>query len=243
MRPITMSIAGFDPSGGAGVLADIKTFETIGVQGFGVCTCITYQRDDYLHDVKWLSKEEILQQIDILLEKFEISYCKIGLIENMDTLKSIIEYLSAKQIKIILDPVVTSSSGFHFHHQAESFISVLEKVYLITPNYKEMKAIFNPKENPFLMKKILQYTAIFLKGGHHPTKRGTDYLFTSELARSFAPRKGLYYDKHGSGCILSAALTAYLSLEDLLPNACFKAKEYTAQALESNDSLLAYHVF
>lgn len=241
MRPFVLSIAGFDPSGGAGILADSKTFESIGVQGFAACTAITFQRDDLLESVDWLPADKIIHQVELLLQKFTIAYCKIGLVENFDSLKQIIDYLSSKNIKIILDPILKSSSGFQVHTATEALLPLLEKIHVLTPNFDEMKFIFNGNIKSKAAQNILQKTNIFLKGGHNTKRLGTDYLFTKDYALPLAPKKGEYFPKHGSGCILSSAITAYLAMGNDLKTACFKAKEYTANALSSNETLLAYH--
>ena len=85
-RPYTLSIAGYDPSGGAGVLADIKTFESIGVYGFATTTCITYQNDKQFEGINWLSKKKIKNQLYPILNKYEIDHVKIGLIKNLEIL-------------------------------------------------------------------------------------------------------------------------------------------------------------
>ncbi len=241
MRPFVLSIAGFDPSGGAGVLADIKTFESVGVQGFGVCTAITYQRDDHVADIDWLSAERIIRQIDVLMEKFEIPFCKIGLIESIQSLSQVLDYLRQKSVQVILDPILVTSSGFGIHHQPKALVPQLKDVFLLTPNFNEMNAIFDGQVKGEALKSVLDTTHIFLKGGHHPKRLGTDYLFTKEKAFPYAPKKGNYSTKHGSGCILSAAITAYLAQGNDLKTACFKGKEYVSNALQSNESLLAYH--
>ena len=243
MRPFVISIAGFDPSGGAGILADVKTFESIGVQSFAACTAITYQRDDFLESVDWISADKIIHQAELLLQKFTVEYCKIGLVENFDSLKEIIHYLSNKNIRIILDPILKSSSGFQIHQTTEALLPLLEKVYVLTPNFDEMKFIFNGNMKSKAAQNILQKTNIFLKGGHNTKRLGTDYLFTKDYAMPLAPKKGAYFEKHGSGCILSSAITAYLAQGNDLKASCFKAKEYTANALSSNETLLAYHNF
>ena len=82
-RPYVLSIAGYDASAGAGVLADVKTFESIGVYGVAVTTCITYQNDNKFAGVHWLSKKKIKNQLYPILEAYKIEYVKIGLIENL----------------------------------------------------------------------------------------------------------------------------------------------------------------
>ena len=116
-RPYVLSIAGYDPCGGAGVLADIKTFETIGVYGLAVTTGITYQNDHKFAGVHWLSKKKIKNQLYPLLEAYKVEYVKIGLIESLEVQSEVIELLLGynNDIKIIWDPILKASAGFSFH--------------------------------------------------------------------------------------------------------------------------------
>ncbi len=241
MRRNVLSIAGFDPSGGAGILADIKTFEQIGVQGFGVCTTITFQREDKFDAVHWLTFKQIKKQLDILLEKHSIEFCKIGLIENIKTLKKTINYLNKKKIKIVFDPILKASAGFEFHNSPNKITNLLEKTYLITPNYNEFKSISQKNKLKKAAKQLSKKCNILLKGGHNKKEIGTDYLFTKNDVYKLIPKKEKHYPKHGSGCILSAAIIAYLTLGNDLHSACKNGKKYVSKALRSNESLLAYH--
>src|SRR3972149_10947273 len=90
-RPCVLSIAGFDPSGGAGVLADIKTFEQHKALGMGVVTGLTFQNDSEFDGVKWIETDEILKQIEVLARKFQFEFVKIGMVQNLETLEKIIE--------------------------------------------------------------------------------------------------------------------------------------------------------
>ncbi len=236
MRPIVISIAGFDPSGGAGILADIKTFEQIGVTGFGVCSAITYQREDFFDNLEWLPWKKIKKQLDILLEKHQVEYCKIGIIKNTKTLKKTCRYLNKKDIKIIYDPVVSSSTGFEFNSDPESIQKTLDKIYLLTPNKIEYRLISGKKKIT-----SSKHYNILLKGGHNKKNKGVDKLYENKKKTTLFPRKGNHYPKHGSGCILSSAITAYLALGNDLKTACIKGKEYTADVLKSNSGLLGYH--
>jgi hydroxymethylpyrimidine/phosphomethylpyrimidine kinase len=82
-RPYVLSIAGFDPSGGAGLLADIKTFELHRVQGMGVCTSLTFQNENEFEGLVWIEMPEIKKQLDILFKKYFFDYVKIGLIKSL----------------------------------------------------------------------------------------------------------------------------------------------------------------
>ena len=83
LRPYALSIAGFDPSAGAGLLADVKTLEASGVYGLGVCTALTVQNDVAFERVNWVSAADIRDQIRILLVRFRVDFIKIGLVESL----------------------------------------------------------------------------------------------------------------------------------------------------------------
>ena len=101
-RPYVLSIAGFDPSGGAGILADIKTFENNGVYGFGVCSALTYQNDKEFIHVDWIDPDKIKQQILVLFKKFRIDFIKIGLIENFSVLLQLVKWIRSKNPEVII---------------------------------------------------------------------------------------------------------------------------------------------
>ena len=82
-RPYVLTIGGHDPSGGAGITADIKTMESIGVQGMSVCTALTFQTEDYFEGLVWVEKKELKKQLKPILEQYNIKVVKIGIIENL----------------------------------------------------------------------------------------------------------------------------------------------------------------
>jgi hydroxymethylpyrimidine/phosphomethylpyrimidine kinase len=115
-------------------------------------------------------------------------------------------------------------------------------VYLLTPNYNEIKALFPEKTIEETIKKIAQHSNLYLKGGHRLDKLGTDQLFTQDGKQfTLNPKTKRANEKHGSGCILSSAITSYLAHDFPILKACFRGKRYTERTLESNNSLLAFH--
>ena len=244
-RPTVLSIAGYDASAGAGVLADVKTFESIGIYGFAATTCITYQNENKFGDVKWLSVKQIKNQIYLILELHKIEFVKISLIENFKTLISIIELLKAHNphIKIIWDPILRASAGFDFHKKIskKDLKYILKNCYLITPNWNEIQPLANEKDVVRGAEKLAKYCAVFLKGGHNIETPATDILFIENDIEIFHPTKITELEKHGSGCVLSSAITAYLVLGNDIKKSCLLAKEYTYNFLVSNESKLGYH--
>lgn len=253
IRPYVLSIAGYDPSGGSGVLADIKTFEAHQTYGLGVCTAQTFQNDRKFENVEWIEQSKIIRQIEMLNNVFHYDYVKIGLIENLAVLENIVDYLLEENpdVKIIWDPILKASSGYIFHEKIneEIFLFLMGKIFLITPNMDEAKILFksiNLKKNPELLLdriNIEKLSAILLKGGHDEGIKVTDILFVKNQVTSF---EGIRYekkDKHGTGCVLSSAITANLAKGYELVEACKNAKNYINEFISSNKTLLGYHSF
>ena len=245
-RPCVLSIAGFDPSGGAGILADIKTFEQHKVTGMAVVTGLTFQNDSEFIGVSWVPIDEIKKQIDTLCKKFKFEVVKMGLIKDMATADVIISHLKSiyPNIKIIWDPILKASAGFEIHKKIDRQLlkGIYKKLYLITPNSDEVE-ILADKENMIKgAKEIATYCNVFLKGGHNKEQPGRDYLFTSDGKEYPYKPKRIYTErKHGSGCVLSSSIAANLSNGNNLLRSCLKAKDYTAKFLMSNKTLLGYH--
>ncbi len=245
-RPSVISIAGFDPSAGAGILADIKTFEANRVYGLGVCSAITYQDDQHFRGVNWLTAEEIMLQVLVLLNRFDVKFVKIGLIESLDSALTVIRKIkkTVPEIQIIWDPILKASAGFEFHSKpgTELLQELCTELFLITPNIPEAVELGESGAAEQNATELSRYCNVFLKGGHHAKKTGEDFLYHKQGKRiSFGGRTFDVKPKHGSGCVLSAAITAWLAKGAVLEKACLLAKDYTLRVLESNDSLLGYH--
>ncbi|MBK6339883.1 MAG: hydroxymethylpyrimidine/phosphomethylpyrimidine kinase [Bacteroidetes bacterium] len=244
-RPIVLSIAGFDPSGGAGLLADIKTIESHKVYGLGVLTCSTLQNELVFKEINWLETAYIKNQIKLLHQVSKIEVVKIGLVKSLKSLKKITQYLLELNpfVKIIWDPILSSSSGFVFHKKWNSneLYSVLEDLYLITPNWEEIKMLFQESEPLEAAEALSKYCPIFLKGGHNQLEKGVDYLFFNGKTTKYSLEKISNFQKHGSGCVLSSSIASNIALGKTLEEACRKAKIYTLAFLESSENLLGYH--
>lgn len=244
-RKFALSIAGLDPCGGAGLLADIKTFEALKVNGLGVTTAITYQNHARISNIDWMETGQIREQIRVLFEQYPVDYVKIGLIKSLKSLRKIIQTLSAlnSNVKIIWDPVLKASSGFVFHKEWDmtAFRNILQEIYLLTPNREEVQCLFPEKDVFLAAEDLSKYCNVFLKGGHNTEDIGTDYLFSEDNTFKFSSSKIFEHSKHGSGCVLSSAITASLINGSNLEQACKKAKIYTMGFLESNDIWFGYH--
>jgi hydroxymethylpyrimidine/phosphomethylpyrimidine kinase len=245
-RPIVLTIAGFDPSGGAGVLADIKTFEQHKVYGFAINTANTIQTENYFHKIDWTPIGFVLESIATLFENYKITAVKIGIVPSLDYLNEIIFCLkyNSPTIKIIWDPILKSSTEFDFLTLSNQkiLIHILNQIDSVTPNYNEIRQ-FNLEEKnaDTIASSYSDYCSILLKGGHNPTEIGVDYLFTKKEVFRLMPKEILLLEKHGSGCVLSSAITANLALGQNLKTACENAKSYTENYLLSNSTKLGFH--
>ncbi|AOW09121.1 hydroxymethylpyrimidine/phosphomethylpyrimidine kinase [Flavobacterium gilvum] len=243
-RPFVLTIAGFDPSAGAGVLADIKTFEQHRVQGFAINTGNTIQTENEFFEMQWTDVNFVLKSIAVLLKNYNIEAIKIGIVPSLDYLKEIVFAIKKKSsnTKIIWDTVLKSSTEFNFLDIKNQKLlnEILTKIDLITPNYNEMQKIF-PGFN--LNSNIIpsEVRGLLLKGGHNPNEIGVDYLHTPNNTYKLVPTNKDCYEKHGSGCVLSAAITANIALGHELKTACQKAKTYTENYLLSNPTKLGFH--
>lgn len=244
-RPYALTIAGFDPSGGAGILADIKTFENSGVYGLGVISALTWQNDVEFEKVEWIDYYKIAQQVGVLLRRFDIRFVKIGLVKDATVLQEIIGFLRLriKDPVIVYDPIMKASAGYVFQENGQPELkNALRHLHCITPNLPEAKQLFGAEH---LHANLLFHSSdvnIYLKGGHSEDETvSSDILFTKQMTHTFSNARLSKGEKHGSGCVLSSALTAHLALGRPIHAAAEHANKYTYQFLGSNESLLGYH--
>jgi hydroxymethylpyrimidine/phosphomethylpyrimidine kinase len=245
-RPVVISIAGFDPCGGAGILADIKTFEQFKVYGLGISSAQTLQTENDFISIRWEAENDILQALETMLVHYDVKAVKIGIVENISTLNRIVAFIHQKDvaIKIIIDTVIKSSSGFDFWNEKTNetqLFETLSKSFLITPNYNEVLQLMPADNSKDAAQKLSAWCNVLLKGGHNKDEVGVDYLYTENNIKKLVATTTTANVKHGSGCVLSAAITANLGLDYDLVTSCTNAKKYIEQFLESNNTLLGYH--
>ncbi len=248
VRPYVLTIAGFDPSGGAGLIADIKTLEMNKVYGLAICSALTYQNDETFYDVDWLDSESIIRQIKVLSGKYNFEIVKIGLIDIDNTLLPVIKYLTEQHnnLRIIWDPVLRSSTGYTFHSNINDNIlkEVINNIYLVTPNIFEASELTGNADNPEQgIPAMIKSTncSVLLKGGHSKGGAKNDILFFNGKQITIGGESIEGYSKHGTGCVLSSAISAGLARGRSLENSCRDAKEYTRKFILSNKTQLGYH--
>ncbi len=240
-----LSVAGFDPSAGAGLLADIKTFEQHKVYGLSINTANTLQTENKFHSIQWEKIESVLNALKVMLNSYSIEVIKIGIVPSFEYLSQLVHYIKNKnsQIKIVVDPIIKSSTGFDFQKTIDKkeLIFVLKNIYLITPNMQEAILLTNTVDSKEAAKQLSEHCNVLLKGGHNEKETGIDYLYMKDERIELKPTLNNLSAKHGSGCVLSAAITANIALGQDLKTSCVEAKKYVEHFLNSNKSLLGFH--
>lgn len=240
--PFALTVAGFDGSGGAGILADIKAFDSFGVYGQAVCTANTIQNEsDFIAPgfLPWIS---ILAQLNALYRKRSFDFVKIGLIPSAEILKNVVLYIReySPNAFIIWDPIISATAGYKFFtpQDMDSFIPWLNQINLITPNQKEFTYLGLGLAASRNDVKIGSDFAVLLKGGHQKGDFSTDTLWYEDQQIKFSSKRLSGKGKHGTGCTLSAAILANLALGYSLVESCQIAKNYMDLFLRGGEGLL-----
>lgn len=236
-----LSIAGSDPSGGAGIQADLKTIEAHGLYGMSAITALTAQNTCGVRAVQAVSAALLGQQIDCVFEDIRPDAVKIGMLADADAVRIVAERLRAHQAaRIVLDPVLLSSSGHALLRQdaLQTLVDrLLPLVALVTPNLAEAQAlcgfsVCTRDEMERAAQAIACKTAggVLIKGGH---LRGDadDLLWFEGRAHWFhAPRQNST-NTHGTGCTLSSAIACRLAQGKPLPESVAQAKAYLSACI------------
>lgn len=247
--PNVLSIAGSDPSGGAGIQADLKTFAALRCHGLSVVTALTAQNTQAVREIFPVPAKFVAAQIDALLADSTINAVKIGMTASAEIVETLAERLAHFSASpIVLDPVLASSSGepLAMGNIAESLVQHLaSRVSLVTPNLSESAKLSGkpaPRSLPE-MQEIARYlhgqgfAAVLVKGGHLESGTCDDVFFDGAEVRVFSGPRIPTRNTHGTGCTLSAAIAAYLAQGMALATAIQSAKLFVQEALGSADQL------
>ena len=237
----TLTIAGSDSSGGAGVQADLKTFSAIGTYGMSVITAITAQNTMGVFDVEELSRNIIKEQMKAVFEDIMPKAVKIGMVSSPEIILEIVDNLKKyKPETIVVDPVMISKSGYSLlrPEAKENLIKYLIPIaYLITPNVPEAEEITGMKiETVEDMKKagniILNMGPkyVLMKGGHLEGDC-VDVLIGKDMFEVFKGERINRKNTHGTGCTISSAITSHLALGYDIKEAVRLSKEYITEAI------------
>lgn len=249
MIPNVLSIAGSDPSGGAGIQADLKTFGALGCYGMAVVSALTAQNTQSVAAIHIPPADVVARQIAMIFEDINVAVIKIGLLPSAEIVEAVAGELSRfKSCPIILDPVLVATSGDAL--SCDDVPAALSRYLfplttLVTPNIAEAARLANyplPRDlaeirllAPSLLAKGAR--AVLLKGGHLDGETADDLLFDAEGETLFSAPRIAAGKTHGTGCTLASAIAAYLAKGCDLIEAIKAAKIYLTGALKAAGAL------
>jgi len=239
--PILLTIAGFDPSCGAGVVADLKTFAAHGCYGMAAITSMTAQNTQGVEAVHNTPSAELREQLEVLAKDTEIAAVKIGMLGNRGNAVVAGEFLDAHKFGVVVhDPVMKSSSNSELLDNAGvKYLSteLLKRCTVITPNVPEAEILTGMTINTIsdmeeAARKIgdMGAKAVIVKGGH--MDRAVDVVFDGKEVHQLSGDKVKMENTHGTGCTFASAITAQLAAGRGLIEAATLAKAYVVKAIE-----------
>ncbi len=250
MIPHVLTIAGSDPSGGAGIQADLKTISAQGCYGMAVITALTAQNTRGVSGVFDVPHDFVDQQIKTLAQDIRIDAIKIGMVGSPATIATLNEFIQRSHPPIVvLDPVMVAQSGDPLISQ--DAIEAMRRnlvplASIITPNIPEAEILLGKKFSYFeyelvpMAKALLKLGArgVLLKGGHGAGMRSDDvYADSTGVCEVYETKRLNTPNTHGTGCALSSALACWLAKGLPPAEACRAAKKYITSAIQTADQL------
>lgn len=237
-----LTIAGTDPSGGAGIHADLKTFQELKTYGMSVITSIVSQNTTGVQAVSHVSLEMIEQQLDSIISDMPIHAFKTGMIANQEMMESIYHKIKHLHVPYVMDPVMVATSGdILIEHESRDYLrkKLLPIATIVTPNIPETEYLIGEKiETDEDMKQAAEILvknfgaqAALIKGGHREGD-AVDFLYDGSRMHSFSAPRINTENTHGTGCTYAAAITANLSQGLPLYEAVNQAKDYVTLAIK-----------
>ena len=254
MIPNTLTIAGVDPSGGAGILADIKAMSALGAYGTAVVAALTAQNTQGVTAISPVPPDFVIKQIDTLFNDVRIDAVKIGMLGQQQVTRAVADRLAHwKPAHLVLDPVMIAKSGDALLEKPainELRESLLPLASVLTPNLPEAGVLLemHPVESIKEMRRVAERLRrllndngqrwVFLKGGHLPGNDTIDILHDGDKLLELPGHRISTKNTHGTGCTLSAALAALLPQTTDFPEAARRAKAYLVTAIEQSGQLV-----
>lgn len=244
--PNVVSIAGVDPSGGAGVLADVKAMSACGAYACGVIAALTAQNTQTVTGVMPVPAPFLKEQIDTLFDDVRIDAVKIGMLGTVEQIETVADALVRRKPRfVVLDPVMVAKGGSRLL-AADAVDALKERLLplatIITPNLSEAMCLLGREEDvteeefPEVARELWKLLGrrnawAYLKGGHLEGESAYDLLFNNVVSVPFTAPRVPTKNTHGTGCTLSSAIAAFLPQSVDVPEACRRAKEYLTGAV------------
>jgi hydroxymethylpyrimidine/phosphomethylpyrimidine kinase len=247
-----LSIAGFDPSGGAGALADIKTFAAMGCFGTAAVTSLTFQNTVAVYGAAHQTAEALRSQIEPVIDDYEIAAVKIGMTPTRELIEAVAEIVEKNRLpNVVVDTVIRSTSGYDLIDE-DAVGALIERLLpladVITPNMAEAERLTGSEAQDLdgmkrAARRIHEMSAapksgrmarraVLVKGGHMEDE-ATDVLFDGREFHIFRAPKIATRETRGTGCTLSSAIAALLARGCDVPEAVARAKQYLSEILRA----------
>ena len=255
-KTVCLTIAGLDPSGGAGIIADIKTFSAFGCFAAAAVASVTFQNTTGVFGAVHQTADSVRKQVEAVLDDYTVAAVKTGMLPTREIIETVAEIIAERKLtNIVVDPVVRSTSGFDLIDDA-ALTALIEKLFpladLITPNIPEAERIAKMSINsPDDIKKAaaimreLGARNVLIKGGHFLEVKSEKWKVESSerkaIDRLFMGEELIYFEAefiettatHGTGCTLAAAIAANLALGKDLIEAVKIAKDFVTVAIRT----------
>ena len=251
LPPAVLAIAGSDPSGGAGIQADLKTFSALGAYGMAAMTALTAQNTRGVRGVHAVPPAFLREQVDAVFDDIRVDAVKIGMVGSAESVAAVADALERRRPgTVVLDPVMVAKSGDRLVDTAAVDMlrrRLLPLADLVTPNLPEAAVLLGDDATPADDAAVadagerllaLGPAAALVKGGHLSGPTARDLLCRSgSSARAFDAPRVATPNSHGTGCTLSSAIAALAPRADDMAHAVGAAKAYLTHALEAADTL------
>ena len=239
---VALTIAGSDSSGGAGIQADLKTFQALGVFGASAITAVTVQNTQKVYAIQEIEPRIVHDQIVCLFDDIAIDAVKIGMVASVPLIDAIAEALEKVDAPaVVLDPVMISKSGYALLNQ-DARTALIDKLFplseVVTPNIHEAEALTNQTIGSEAQMqdcaiRILELGAakVVVKGGHLQGAFATDILYDGQRFESIQSPRIETHNTHGTGCTFSSAIAAHMARGFPFFEAVTHAKQYISGAI------------
>lgn len=243
-----LTIAGSDPSGGAGIQADLKTFTVLRVYGMSAITALTAQNTVGVSSVQPVAADFVRRQIDAVAGDIGVDAAKTGMLPTRDVVRAVAEAIRAHRIeRLVIDPVMTAGTGaalLDAEARAALRDDLLPLAALVTPNVPEAEALTGitvtaTADQREAARRLVAAgaRAALLKGGHLSGEESVDVLYDGRAWREFRAARLPRANPHGTGCVLSAAITAHLAQGRALVEAIERGKRFVTTAIRARLAL------
>lgn len=240
---IALTIAGSDSGGGAGIQADLKTFQELGVFGTTAIASLTAQNTLGVHGIFEVTAAFLKQQIDAVLADFNIKAIKTGMLFSAELIEVVVEVMKLQSIPLVVDPVMIAKGGESLLKE-EAVVALrttlLPLTTICTPNIPEAEiltgmTINNARDIEQAAKKILSFGVqyVVMKGGHSSGKFSIDAIYWQGGSFTIKTPRIQTKDTHGTGCTFSAAITAHLAKGLSIEDAIIEAKKFIYLAIST----------